>query len=125
MDFYNLDFRAGFDCGGTRTVLPFRDFRAVFFFILDFRVDFDCGGTRTILPFTDFHGVKSRIIIWGTSAVLQFTDFSTPLYKLYFLECKTTVKPKKNGWSEDREDKDKDESIIYNHRCLFHVSTKL
>ena len=28
--FDNLDFRAGFDCGGTRTVLPFRDFRAVF-----------------------------------------------------------------------------------------------
>ena len=32
--FDDLNFGAGFDCGGTRTVLPFRDFKVGFFILL-------------------------------------------------------------------------------------------
>ena len=57
--------------GGTRTFLRFPDFRWVFD-DLDFRAVFDFGVTGTILPFRDFRAVlffildfKSIIVIWG------------------------------------------------------------
>ena len=55
-----LDFRAGFDCGDTKTFWIFDGF-----FILDFRASYDRDGTSAVFSFRDFR------------AVLPFTDFST------------------------------------------------